>query len=118
MKNKNIYNFNVNPSRIGTQSEKYDALNRYYGSTDVDPFWVADMDLQSPKFLVEALEKRVHHAELGAINIPAALAIAAGIVKNPPPLEPNDAPIVKTAIPAPKTTAKKTTKKKTTAKKK
>ena len=64
------------------------------------------------------LEKRVHHAELGAINIPAALAIAAGIVKNPPPLEPNDAPIVKTAIPAPKTTAKKTTKKKTTAKKK
>lgn len=65
MKNKNIYNFNVNPSRIGTQSEKYDALNRYYGTTDVDPFWVADMDLQSPKFLVEALEKRINHSIYG-----------------------------------------------------
>jgi len=63
------------------------------------------------------LEKRVHWGELGAINIPAALEIAAGIVKNPPPLEPNDAPIVKTATPTPKATAKKTTKKKTAKKK-
>jgi len=38
-------------------------------------------------------------------------------LKNPPPLEPNDAPIVKTATPAPKATAKKTTKKKTAKKK-
>ena len=39
------------------------------------------------------------------------------LLKNPPPLEPNDAPIVKTATPAPKATAKKTTKKKTAKKK-
>ena len=46
-----------------------------------------------------------------------ALDKASGFVKNPPPPEPNDAPIVKTATPAPKTTAKKTTKKKTAKKK-
>ena len=62
------------------------------------------------------LEKRIHWRELGAENMSEGLDKASGFVKNPPPLEPNDAPIVKTATPK-KTTAKKTTKKKTAKKK-
>ena len=53
----------------------------------------------------------------GKVVIPEELKSASVTpVKNPPPLEPNDAPIVKTATPK-KTTAKKTTKKKTAKKK-
>ena len=53
----------------------------------------------------------------GKVVIPEELKTASiAPVKNPAPLEPNDAPIVKTATPK-KTTAKKTTKKKTAKKK-
>ena len=53
----------------------------------------------------------------GKVIIPEELKTASiAPVKNPAPLEPNDAPIVKTATPK-KTTAKKTTKKKTAKKK-
>ena len=56
----------------------------------------------------------------GKVVIPEELKSASiAPVKNPPPPEPNDAPIVKTATPTPKkSTAKKTAKKKTKAKKK
>ena len=65
MLNTKKYNFDENPSRKGTQSEKYDALISYYGTNNIDPFWVADMDLQSPKFLTDALQKRVNHSIYG-----------------------------------------------------
>ena len=55
----------------------------------------------------------------GKVVIPEELKSASiAPVKNPPPPEPNDAPIVKTATPTPKkSTAKKTAKKKTVKKK-
>jgi len=62
-------------------------------------------------------EGTIHWSEVGAESFSDGLNTVQGIVKNPAPLEPNDAPIVKTATPAPKATAKKTTKKKTAKKK-
>ena len=48
--NKSI-NYNFDDVIDGnTQAEKYDALKRFYGTDDIDPFWVADMDLASPNF--------------------------------------------------------------------
>ncbi len=65
MEEKITYDFDTVISRIGTQAEKYDARQQYYGTSDVEPFWVADMDLPSPGFLVEALQKRVDHSLFG-----------------------------------------------------
>ena len=76
---------------------------------------IASQHIENRKKLV--LERKIEWSELGAVDMSDALDKASGFVKNPPPPEPNDAPIVKTATPAPKTTAKKTTKKKTAKKK-
>jgi len=76
---------------------------------------IASQHIANRKKLV--LERTIHWKELGAVDMSDALDKASGFVKNPPPPEPNDAPIVKTATPAPKATAKKTTKKKTAKKK-
>ena len=77
---------------------------------------IASQHLENRRTLL--LEKRVHWRELDAVDISDALDRASGFVKNPPPPEPNDAPIVKTATPAPKKSTPKKTEKKKTAKKK
>ena len=51
MINQIQYNFDEVIDRRNTHAEKYDALKRFYGTDDVEPFWVADMDLASPNFL-------------------------------------------------------------------
>ena len=65
MEEKITYDFDTVISRIGTQAEKYDARKQYYGTSDVEPFWVADMDFPSPGFLIEALQTRVDHGLFG-----------------------------------------------------
>jgi cystathionine beta-lyase len=65
MGEKTIYDFDRVISREGSHAEKYDARQRYFGHADVEPFWVADMDLPSPAFLVEALRDRLDHSMLG-----------------------------------------------------
>ena len=65
MEKKIEYDFDTVISRLGTQAEKYDAREQYYGTAEVDPFWVADMDFPSPSFLVEALQARVNHGLFG-----------------------------------------------------
>jgi cystathionine beta-lyase len=65
MDNKVIYNFEDVVSRAGTHAEKYDARERFFGSTEVEPFWVADMDLPTPAFLVDELRERLEHPMFG-----------------------------------------------------
>jgi len=60
-----IYDFDPVVSRAGTHAEKYDARDRVFGRADVEPFWVADMDLPTPAFLVDALRKRLDHPMFG-----------------------------------------------------
>jgi len=45
--------------RSGTGSIKYDR------KPDLDPFWVADMDFQSPPEIIDALRRRVDHGIFG-----------------------------------------------------
>jgi len=59
------YNFDEIIERNGTNSLKYDGKKRYFGTDDVLPMWVADMDFRSPDFIVNALEKRLSHGILG-----------------------------------------------------
>lgn len=44
--------------RKNSSCSKYDNLEQYFGKTDLDPFWVADMDFEIPPFLQEAIQKR------------------------------------------------------------
>ena len=52
-------------SREGTYAEKYEARRKFFGKADVEPFWVADMDLPTPGFLVDALRRRLEHSMFG-----------------------------------------------------
>lgn len=51
--------------RRGTGSLKWDSLNEIFGDADLLPLWVADMEVQSPAAVREALVRRVEHGAFG-----------------------------------------------------
>lgn len=55
------------------RSEKYDLRKIVFGSEDVLPMWVADMDLATPSFVREAIAERLSHPILGYESMPKAL---------------------------------------------
>ncbi|QNB47846.1 putative C-S lyase [Thermanaerosceptrum fracticalcis] len=52
------YDFDRIINRHNTYSEKWDHLEELFGSKDILPMWVADMDFQSPPAVVEAIKRR------------------------------------------------------------
>ncbi|MBO1923424.1 MalY/PatB family protein [Thiomicrorhabdus sp. 6S3-12] len=66
----NRFGFDQAISRENTHAEKYDLRNKLFGTDDVLPMWVADMDLPTPPFVVEALQKRLKHPILGYPHTP------------------------------------------------
>lgn len=52
-------------NRQHTWAEKYDLCERLFGREDVLPMWVADMDLPTPPFILQALQARLQHPILG-----------------------------------------------------
>ena len=50
-----MYNFDSLLQRRGSDSTKWDALERDFGRNDLMPFWVADMDFPVLPEIVEAL---------------------------------------------------------------
>lgn len=65
MEKMTVYNFDTIVSREGTYAEKYDARHKFFGKADVEPFWVADMDLPTPGFLVQKMQERLRHPMFG-----------------------------------------------------
>ncbi len=59
------YNFDEIIERRGTDSFKYDALEMFFGSDDILPVWVADMDFRTPDFIMKAIRERLNHEILG-----------------------------------------------------
>ena len=59
------YNFDEIVDRTNTYSIKYDGRQMFFGSDDVLPLWVADMDFKTPDFIINALKKRLEHEVLG-----------------------------------------------------
>jgi cystathionine beta-lyase len=51
--------------RRGTGTLKWDSLQEIFGDADLLPLWVADMEIQSPAAVREALVKRVEHGVFG-----------------------------------------------------
>ena len=62
------YDFDQIIDRSNTNSIKVDALERVFGSKDVIPLWVADMDFLSPPEITEGLKKRVEHGIFGYVE--------------------------------------------------
>jgi len=58
MSDKTIYDFDKRIDRTGTASYKWDQSEQLFGRADVLPLWVADMDFEPPREVVEAIKKR------------------------------------------------------------
>ena len=65
------YDFDKITDRRGTGALKYDVLAERYGRDDLLPLWVADMDFETPDFIVEALRRRLDHPVFGYTTEPA-----------------------------------------------
>ena len=59
------YDFDKIIDRSNTGALKTDVLEERYGRADLLPLWVADMDFETPHFIVEALRKRMEHPLFG-----------------------------------------------------
>jgi cysteine-S-conjugate beta-lyase len=59
------YDFDQVCSRAGTNCAKWDAVKTIFGSENVIPMWVADMDFPAARPIVDALVKRAGHEFYG-----------------------------------------------------
>ena len=59
------YNFDEPVDRKNTNCYKYDYAGPYFGTDDLIPMWVADMDFRTPDFIMEAILERSRHEVLG-----------------------------------------------------
>ena len=64
------YDFDRIVDRHGTNAVKYDALTDVFGSKELLPLWVADMDFATPDFILDALRRRLDHPVLGYTQLP------------------------------------------------
>lgn len=65
-------------NRTGTNSVKYDGVRHVFGTDDLIPLWVADMDFACPEAVAEALRKRVDHGIFGYTIVPDSYYEALG----------------------------------------
>lgn len=64
------YDFDKIIERRGTGAVKTDALKKVYGKEDLIPLWVADMEFETPDFIIEAIRKRLKHPVFGYTVMP------------------------------------------------
>ena len=65
------YDFDKIVERRGTGAIKTDALKKVFGKEHLNPMWVADMDFETPDFIVDALKERLEHPVFGYTAEPA-----------------------------------------------
>jgi cystathionine beta-lyase len=59
------YDFDTVIERRNTYSSKWDNIRSLFGSDDVLPMWVADMDFRIPQPVIDAVSKRIEHPIFG-----------------------------------------------------
>ncbi len=59
------YDFDEIVPREHTDCFKFDNVKEIFGTEDVIPMWIADMDFRTPPFIVETIRKRLEHEVLG-----------------------------------------------------
>jgi len=59
------WNFDEEVAREDTGCVKYDLRKVVFGTDEVIPMWVADMDFKTPDFVISAMRKRLEHEIMG-----------------------------------------------------
>ena len=72
MGKKIVYDFSNSDCRKDTNAEKYTLREELFGTDDVNPVWVADMDIDTPDFVLDAVRKRLDHKIMGYEEIPSS----------------------------------------------
>ncbi|MBN2815283.1 MAG: PatB family C-S lyase [Campylobacterales bacterium] len=69
-KKRLMYDFSQAASREETNAEKYTLRERLFGTVDVEPVWVADMDINTPDFVLKSVKQRLEHPIVGYEEVP------------------------------------------------
>ena len=64
------YDFSTSANREDTNAEKYTLREKLFGTVDVEPVWVADMDIDTPEFVLDAVKERLNHPIVGYEEVP------------------------------------------------
>ena len=67
------FDFDQEIHRENTNSVKFDGRQHYFGTTDVSPLWVADMDFAVPECVTRALQERINHPVFGYTLYPDSI---------------------------------------------
>lgn len=59
------YNFDQIVDRSNSDCEKYGNTTAIFGTCDVLPLWIADMDFMSGDFIIDAIKRRAEHGVFG-----------------------------------------------------
>ena len=70
------YNFTRASERENTNAEKYVLRKKLFGTDDVLPAWVADMDIDTPQCVLDAVKKRLEHPIIGYEEVPSSAFMA------------------------------------------
>ena len=76
MEEKKTYDFSISTCRKDTNAEKYTKREELFGTDDVQPVWVADMDIDTPDFVINAVKERLNHPIVGYEEIPDSAFLA------------------------------------------
>src|SRR5690606_12791058 len=68
-----IFDFDKAISRENTGSLKFDGRQQVFGTKEVQPLWVADMDFAVPAAVTQALQARAQHPIFGYSLYPDSL---------------------------------------------
>lgn len=68
------YNFDEVIDRRGTNAVKLERCQALFGTSDIIPLWVADMDFKTPDFIIDAIRNRLEHPILGYTIKPRELS--------------------------------------------
>jgi len=66
-----LYNFDEIIDRKDTNAVKVERCKALFGTEEVLPLWVADMDFRTPDFILTAIRRRLEHPILGYTVPPA-----------------------------------------------
>ena len=66
------YDFSTSADRKDTNAEKFTLRKELFGTEDVEPVWVADMDIDTPDFVLNAVSERLKHPIVGYEEVPVS----------------------------------------------
>ena len=64
------YKFLESADRENTNAEKYTLRKKLFKTEDIIPLWVADMDIDTPSFVLESVKERLQHPVFGYEEVP------------------------------------------------